>query len=149
MFLPLSLAVSRLLALALIRCFHPSPPGAGPTPAEAALLARGSTTRWAADDRTLQLGLGILGVAMGAGSTSAASASAAGGVTPRGETPRGATPVAVSGPLGASPSRSDARTPLWGATPKGEQGRGLLGPFRRSESGEGSLGSMLPGRPAM
>ncbi|KAL4422137.1 hypothetical protein ABPG77_006826 [Micractinium sp. CCAP 211/92] len=50
--------VSRLLALALIRCFHPSPPGAGPTPAEAALLARGSTTRWAADDRTLQPGAG-------------------------------------------------------------------------------------------
>lgn len=144
-------AVTRLLALALIRCFHPSPPGSGPPPAEAMLLARGSATRWAADDRTLQLGLGILGVAMGAGSTSAASASAGGGVTPRGPSPRGATPLAASTPLGASPHRAGGRTPLWGGTPEWGSGssRGLLGPLRGSGSGDGSLGSVLPARPAM
>ncbi|KAL4458444.1 hypothetical protein ABPG75_013309 [Micractinium tetrahymenae] len=152
--------VARLLALALIRTFHPSPPGAGALPAEAALLGRGSAMRWAADDRTLQLGLGILGVALGAGSTSAASASAGGGMTPRGATPRGATPrgatplggtPAAATPLGASPPWGGASTPLWGGTPVwgSAGGSGVLGRLHGSGSGDGSLDSVLPGRPAM
>lgn len=119
-------------------------------------MAQGSATRWAADDRTLHLGLGILGVAMGAGSSSAASASAVGGATPRAATPLratpgGASPTAADARLGQSPPGEGAHTPLWVGTPAwgSGSGKGFLQRLNGSGSVDGSLGSVLPGQPAM
>lgn len=66
---PYTHTVVRLLAIALIRSFFPE--------GERAPALLEQATRWAVDDRLLQLVTGILGMAIGA------STSASGGMTPR------------------------------------------------------------------
>lgn len=87
--------VLRLLAVALVRGFHPG------DASTSALLEE--PTRWAIDERQAQLVSGILGVAL------ATSAAASGGHTPRPLSPRawaaaGQSPRPLS-PRGATPRR--------------------------------------------
>lgn len=95
-------AVIRLLAISLLRSWYPADSSAG------ALLEQ--PTRWAVDERELQLVTGLIGVAVGT------SASASGPMTPR----AGGTLAATA--AGTPRLQAAAATPRAGGEPATEPG---------------------------